>query len=305
MKTPIALLVFNRPDTTERVFQAIRRARPPKLLVVADGPREGREGEVEKCAATRAIINGIDWDCELLTNFSDTNLGCRKRVSSGLDWVFNTVEEAIILEDDCLPDHTFLQFCEELLEKYRDDHRIMQISGLNLQGKWKSEIQSYHFSYYGGIWGWASWRRAWNYYDVNMKLWSKAEVKNQIKDVLSDDKQYQLRKKRFEQAYHGQVDSWDAQWLFARLLQSGLAVVPAVNLISNIGFGKEATRTKSQSNELATLPLHSLQFPLIAPSVLKVDREYDHQFYLKAFKENSILQLISGKVKRTVRQLTK
>ena len=305
MKTPVAFLIFNRPDTTERVFQSIRQARPSKLLVVADGPRIERVGEVEKCSAARAIIDGVDWDCEVLTNYSDTNLGCKKRVSSGLDWVFNTVEEAIILEDDCLPDHTFFEFCEELLEKYRDNHRIIQISGINLQGKWKSEIQSYHFSYYGGIWGWASWRRAWKYYDVSMKLWSKTEVKNKIKDTLGDAKQYQLRKKRFDQAYYGQVDSWDPQWLFTRLLQSSLSVVPAVNLISNIGFGEEATRTKFQSKELANLPLHSLQFPLLDPSNLTADREYDHQFYLKAFKQQSMLQRAIGKVKRTVKQLTK
>ena len=132
MKTAIAFMVFNRPDTTKKVFETIREAKPPKLLVIADGPRAGRPGETEKCAATRAIIDSVDWECEVLTNYSDVNLGCKRRVSSGLDWVFNTVEESIILEDDCLPHSTFFQFCEELLEKYRYDSRIMQICGSNL-----------------------------------------------------------------------------------------------------------------------------------------------------------------------------
>src|SRR5262245_26909140 len=131
MRTPVAFIVFNRPDLTERVFAEIARARPPKLLVVADGPRPDVAGEAEKCVATRAIIDRVDWQCDVLTNYSDRNLGCGRRPSSGLRWVFEQVEEAIILEDDCLPHPTFFQFCEELLERYRDDKRVMHISGNN------------------------------------------------------------------------------------------------------------------------------------------------------------------------------
>ena len=133
LKTPVAFIIFNRPDTTERVFAEIVKAKPPKLLVVGDGPRANREGDAAKVAAARAITKRVDWPCEVLTNFSEVNLGCKVRVSSGLDWVFEQVPEAIILEDDCLPHQTFFRFCEELLERYRDDQRIGMISGDNFQ----------------------------------------------------------------------------------------------------------------------------------------------------------------------------
>ncbi|MFM6245941.1 MAG: FkbM family methyltransferase, partial [Dolichospermum sp.] len=132
LKTPVCFIIFNRPDVTQRVFQKISEAKPPKLLVIADGPRIDKVGEEQKCAATRAIIDQVDWECQVLTNYSDINLGCRKRIYTGLDWVFSQVEEAIILEDDCLPDSSFFRFCEELLEKYRDHPRIMLVCGQNL-----------------------------------------------------------------------------------------------------------------------------------------------------------------------------
>ncbi|MFM6612110.1 MAG: glycosyltransferase family 2 protein, partial [Microcystis panniformis] len=238
MKTPVAFIIFNRPDTTKRVFEAIRQAKPPKLLVIADGPRADRPGEAEKCAAARAIIEGVDWECEVLTNYSDVNLGCGKRVSTGIDWVFNQVEEAIILEDDCLPNSTFFEFCEVILGIYRDDERIMMVSGTNHLGTWKSTIQSYHFSYYGGIWGWASWARAWKYFDYEMTLWKKSEVQNLMRDILGE-KEYRNRKKVFSETFEGKINTWDYQWHFARLVQSGLSIVPTVNLISNLGFSED------------------------------------------------------------------
>jgi GT2 family glycosyltransferase len=158
LTTPVAFLIFNRPDTTARVFEAIRQAKPPKLLVVADGPRPDRPDDIEKCKAARAIVEGVDWDCEVLKNYSDINLGCGKRPATGITWVFEQVEEAIILEDDCMPNPTFFEFCQAMLAEYRDDKRIMMIGGTNFLGEWKSKIQSYHFSFYGGTWGWASYK---------------------------------------------------------------------------------------------------------------------------------------------------
>jgi hypothetical protein len=172
METPIAFFIFNRPHLTQKVFDAIRQAQPKILLVVADGSRFDRADETELCAQTRAVIKQVDWDCQVLTNFSETNLGCKRRVSSGLNWVFETVEEAIILEDDCLPHPTFFPFCETLLDYYRHDSRIMNISGENFQFGRQRTQDSYYFSRYNHCWGWASWRRAWNNYDVEMQLWS-------------------------------------------------------------------------------------------------------------------------------------
>ncbi|NEO80981.1 glycosyltransferase family 2 protein [Moorena sp. SIO4G3] len=293
MKTPVAFIIFKRPDTTERVFEVIRQAKPPKLLVIADGPCADRPGEAEKCAAARAIIERVDWDCEVLENYSDVNLGCCQRVSSGIDWVFNTVEEAIILEDDCLPHPDFFPFCENLLERYRDDERVMMVSGTNFLGKWKSDRQSYHFSYYGGIWGWASWRRAWNYYDITMSLWSNPDIKNRIRDVLANNEHYQARKKSFDSTLNGKYDAWDYRWSFARLAQSGLSIVPAVNLISNIGFGEGATHTVSATSKLAELKTISLDFPINYNQFTAVDRDYDHNYFQNFIKRSKLTKLLS------------
>jgi hypothetical protein len=296
MKTPVAFLVFNRPDTTERVFEEIRKTQPPKLLVIADGPRSDRPGETEKCSAVRAIIEKVDWDCEVLKNYADGNLGCKQRVSSGLNWVFDTVEEAIVLEDDCLPHPTFFQFCEELLEKYRNDQRIMMISGTNMLEEWKSPIQSYHFSYFGMIWGWASWRRAWNYYDVEIKLWEQPEIKNLISDVLHDEKQFKRIKSALDSIYAG-CDTWDFQWFFARVCQSGLSIVPSVNLISNIGFSQDGTHTQAHWEGVSNLTLGEMSFPLKSPYGVGIDREYSEKHNQK-FLPKSLCKRIEGKLKR-------
>ena len=284
MKTPIAFIIFKRPDTTEKVFELIRQVKPPKLLVVADGARPDIPGEAEKCAATRAIIDRVDWDCEVLKNYSATNLGCGKRVSSGLDWVFQNVEEAIILEDDCLPDPTFFRFCEELLEKYRHDRRVMMISGTNVLCKWKSDQQSYHFSNYTTIWGWASWRRAWNFYDYEMKLWSNPEIKNRVKNALGNEELYLHRKKAFDEIIAGNLNTWDLQWLFTRLVNSGLSIVPSVNLISNIGFNYEGTHATDSSDKRANLPTFPVDFPLEQPDNQDLDLEYSHLAYTRSEK---------------------
>ncbi|TRU16354.1 MAG: glycosyltransferase family 2 protein [Microcystis aeruginosa Ma_QC_B_20070730_S2] len=300
LTTPVAFLIFNRPDTTARVFEAIRQAKPPKLLVVADGPRPDRPDDIEKCKAARAIIDGVDWDCEVLTNYSEVNLGCKNRVSSGLNWVFDTVEEAIILEDDCLPHPDFFRFCEELLEKYRDDKRIMAIGGTNVMGEWKSSVQSYHFSYHGSIWGWASWRRAWCYFDLDMRLWANQEIRNRVRDVIADNRQYQKRAIVFESVYRKEIDTWDYQWIFARLVQSGLTVIPCVNLVSNLGFAHEdATYTKSRNEFLSNLERIDMIFPIKTNEFIAIDRDYDKQVFLKVFKEMGyrIISKISEKSK--------
>jgi hypothetical protein len=260
----VAFLIFNRPDTTVRVFEEIRRVRPSKLLVVADGPRADRPGESDKCQAVRAVIDTVDWPCEVLKNYSEVNLGCKMRVSSGLDWVFEQVEEAIILEDDCLPDQSFFPFCDELLERYRDDERVIMISGDNFQdGNWTTE-ESYYFSRYTHIWGWASWRRAWRNYDVEMKEWPIQKKNGLLKKVFPDSIISRYRWKRiFDSVYDGSIDTWDYQWLLACWKQGGLSCLPKSNLISNIGFGPEATHTSStESGGVARMTVVPIVFPL-------------------------------------------
>ena len=265
LKTPVAFIIFNRPDTTERVFAEIAKAKPPILLLVSDGPRANRHGEAEKVAATRAIIQLVDWECEVLTNFSDVNLGCKKRVSSGIDWVFEQVAEAIILEDDCLPDQTFFRYCEEMLGRYRHDQRIGMISGDNFQFGRRYGGHSYYFSKYVHIWGWATWRDRWvGSYDVTMAKWPRVRDEGGMADMVGDMRETVYWSKIFERAYGGGIDTWDYQWVFANWVNGRLSIVPAVNLISNIGFGLNATHTTGAS-ELENLQITPIKFPLSHP----------------------------------------
>ena len=268
MKTPVAFIIFNRPDTTKRVFDAIRQAKPPKLFVIADRPRADRSGEAEKCAAARAVIDCVDWDCEVLTNYSDVNLGCKIRVSSGLDWVFSEVEEAIILEDDCLPHPSFFPFCEEMLNYYRNDTRIMAVCGGNFQFGHNRNNYSYYFSRYVHVWGWATWRRAWQNYDVDMKLWT--EVRDS--DLLP--KSLRSWNKTFQDTYNGLIDTWDNQLLFTFWSQNGLTILPNSNLVSNIGFREDATHTKGDS-KLANIPTEAIGFPLKHPRYMMTNIQAD------------------------------
>jgi hypothetical protein len=265
LTTPVALIIFNRPDLTEQVFQSIRQAQPRQLLVIADGPRiDERPGEAEKCAAARAVIDQVDWDCEVLTNYSDVNLGCKYRVSSGIDWVFSKVEEAIILEDDCLPTLSFFFFCQTLLEYYRDDERVMHIAGTNHQdGQFRCEY-SYIFSKMAHIWGWATWRRAWKHYDIEMKTWPEFKKSKMLKFISENKYEIKYWTDIFDVMNSPvPIDTWDYMWVYACFSQSGLGILPSSNLISNIGFREDATHTKDLSSqaELPTIDIWDIKHP--------------------------------------------
>ncbi len=265
MKTAVALCIFNRPETTARVFAAITAAQPPVLLVVADGPRANRPGEAEKCAAARAIIEQVNWPCEVRTNFAATNLGVKHRMASGVTWVFEQVEEAIILEDDILPDPTFFRFCEELLERYRDDERVGYIGGHNVLFGKRTNPYSYYFTYNLNEWGWASWRRAWQYYDVEMKLWGVIGDQGQIPSYLRTELHPRNARRWNDLSYRGEMtDKWDNQWGFACRAQSMLAITPSVPLIKNLGLGADATTT-TITYKLDELGAEEMQFPLAHP----------------------------------------
>ena len=289
INTPVCFFIFKRPDTTQRVFERIRQAQPPKLLVIADGPRTEAAGELEKCQAGRAIIKQVDWDCEVLTNYSETNLGCRKRISSGLDWVFNQVEEAIILEDDCLPDITFFRFCEELLEKYRHHEQIMAIAGDNFQYNQQKTPYRYYFSRYAHSWGWATWKRSWQHYDREMKLWPQVKAENCLQDILEDDLAIRCWSNVFQQVYDERLDTWDYPWQLSCWIRRGLTILPNINLVSNIGFEAEGTHTKGK-NPLANLPTKMMSFPLKHPPFILRNTQADN------FTEK---QLFSGQIQAT------
>jgi hypothetical protein len=279
MNTPILLLIFNRPVQTSRVFEVIKHVEPRRLFIAADGPRTHIVGEDVRCEEARAIVERIDWKCELRTLYRDSNLGCRKAVSSAIDWFFEQVDEGIVLEDDCLPHPDFFPYCEELLERYRYDTRIMQICGLNVLQGWKRHEYSYYFSAYGPVWGWAGWRRAWKYYDVDMKLWSSIKQEGMIEDICLDAEEMAWRQDIYEKLYKAEIDTWDLQWGFAKMFNSGLCITPAVNLISNIGFGINATHTCSGSDPFANIPTFDMRFPLIHPPYMVRDRLSDKRYF--------------------------
>ncbi len=270
---PILLLIFNRPDTTQRVFDAIRQQQPKQLFVAADGPRKHKEGEDELCLQTRSIIQQVDWDCEVKTLFRDENLGCGRAISSAISWFFEQVEEGIILEDDCLPGNSFFLFCETMLEKFRNDQRIMLISGGNNLETWKPEQHDYFFSLEGSIWGWATWRRAWTLFDYSIRLWEKTGAVDAVRNLASSEKNFKKRVSNYNNVFRGNTSSWDYQWAFCCYINSGLTVIPAKNLVSNIGFNNNATHTIIYSPTF-NMPILELSFPLHENPFIVYDREF-------------------------------
>jgi hypothetical protein len=305
--TPVAFIIFNRPDVTERVFQAIRQAKPKKLLVIADGPRVDLPGETEKCTAARAVIDRVDWTCEVLHNYSDVNLGCGKRPATGIDWIFSQVDEAIILEDDCLPSASFFSFCQNLLETYRYDERVMMISGGNFQAGQSRSDHSYYFSKYAQTWGWATWKRAWNYYDYYMKNWPEFKQSGLLRFVCEDSYEYIYWTEIFDQIHANpeEVMAWDYQWTYKCFSQSGLCIMPNKNLVSNIGFGTDATHTKEKSDSLMELPtsdIWEIEHPHFVVQHKEADSyDFEHTFEGKQTREKS--NLIS-KIKRKFSAMT-
>ena len=278
VRTPVALIAFNRPDKTARVLSEIVKAQPSKLFVIADGPRPNHPEDAAKCRAVRELIERVDWNCEVLKNYSDVNLGCGRRPASGISWVFEHVEEAIFLEDDTVPHPSFFPFCDELLEKYRHDERVMMIGGFKICDH--PMPYSYHFSRVPPcLGGWATWRRAWQYWDGRMTLWPKLrDDTSWLSDVMEDPRAVEYWRTVFEKAYTDFriADYWDYQWMFACWVQGGFAILPTTgHLISNIGFDEDATHTKSGADRRSSLPTTEMRFPLWHPPYVMRDKAVD------------------------------
>jgi len=272
-KPAVAFFGFNRPDCTKIVFEEIRRYRPDKLFLVADGPRPAVPADKVSCEEVREIMKSVDWECEVKTNFSEVNLGCKKRMSSGIDWVFSQVEEAILLEDDCIPCPDFFRFCSEMLNRYRDNPQVMHISGANFQAGQLRGDGSYYFSKFIHVWGWASWRRAWQHYDVDMLSWPEARQENWISKIHSSPVECKYWSDIFEQVYAEKIDTWDYQWVYACWRSDGIGIIPNANLITNIGAGPDATHTKEGAGSLE-IPAGTLG-ELRHPQNMTVDRAAD------------------------------
>jgi hypothetical protein len=257
-KSAVLFVIFNRPDTTELVFEQIRAAKPKRLYIAADAHRANVDGEHLLCKETRAIANKVDWDCELKTLFHKKNMGCREGVSSAVNWFFDHEEEGIVLEDDCLPANSFFKFCDTLLDKYRNDSRIRHITGCNLQQGKKWGESSYYFSNMTHVWGWASWKRVWKDYDKSLKNYKNEEIRERIGNIYSDPLVIESWVSIFNKVKAGKINSWAYPLDFINFFNNGLTIIPNENLVSNIGFDARATHTLDESSIYANIPLHEI-----------------------------------------------
>jgi hypothetical protein len=296
---PILFLIFNRPDTTARVFEAIQLARPARLYLAADGARKDRVSEQEVVNEVRRIVMQVNWPCQVFKLYRDSNLGCKRAVSSAIDWFFEHEEEGVILEDDCLPHIDFFLYCAQLLERYRDDERIGFIAGTALCDLRASGLtwgaEDYVFTRYPSVWGWATWRRVWKDYDVSISGWP--ERRRDITALTHNSRLTCINTALFDRVFAGGIDTWDYQVSYMLWTTSRLAIVPRVNLIENIGFGPQATHTTNSNNPLAIMAkMHAerLTYPLRSPFRLLPNRAY--QEYVENFATRSLFSKILGRL---------
>ena len=257
------------------------------LFVAADGPRVEKAGEEARCHATRQVVeNGINWDCQVKTLYQYENLGCGKAVSTAINWFFSYVEAGIILEDDCLADPTFFDFCAQLLNKYQDRPEIMHIGGANFQPENKKRKHSYYFSNYLHIWGWATWKRAWDMYTFDIPKNFDDDFQHQLKSRFPCKEERNYWRNTFAQMSKHEIDTWDLQWSYSVYQHSGIAITPAVNLVSNIGFGADATHTTQAEAITANLPAKTMA-NIIHPKNIRIDRNADRYTYDQLFRHGN------------------
>lgn len=294
MKKPVAFIIFNRLDTAQIVFDEIRKYAPKQLFVIADGPRANKENEEQLCQETRDVIK-VDWPCEVTYIYSDKNLGCQQRIYTGLNEVFNNVEEAIILEDDCVPHESFFTYCEDLLTYYKDNDKVMAISGNNFQAEDFRIEESYYFSIYPHCWGWATWKRAWSKMDVKMNGWQEFKRSKAFKNLCYDCFFEEYWSGIFEAVKSKKINSWAYPWTYSCWVNEGLTILPRKNLVSNIGFNMRGTHTINSSDKLANLPVYKMEFPLKRPNKITVNFQADvysseHHFNLANKKEKTLIE---------------
>ncbi len=298
---PVLLLAFNRADTTQRVLSAVKAARPSRLFFAVDGPRPERPEDGVAVRRVRELISLVDWDCEVKTLFRDRNLGCKTAVSQAISWFFDAVDAGIVLEDDCLPDPSFFPFASELLERFKDDERISLVSGNNFQSGAARTAYSYYFSRYNHIWGWGSWRRAWRLYDHRMTSWPEVRDGGWLLDLLGDRRAVAYWTKIFDATHADANTSWAYRWTFACWINSTLSVLPRVNLVSNIGFGEQATHTNLHQSPLARLPTFGMQLPLAHPPFVLRDAAADERTERNLFSGPRAVGRIGRKLARLLR----
>lgn len=308
--TPVLLIFFNRADTFAKVFEKVRKAKPKILILAQDGPRD--EKDIPGIESCRKIAESVDWDCEKIRDYSEVNLGCGMRPQTAITNALNKFEQIVILEDDCVPSDSFFPYCEEMLKKYKDDERICYISGLNHFETWDCKGEDYFYTKTGAIWGWATWRRAWNKYDYYVKTIEDERNLELVKAQFSNKQIAQHRAEGWKRAYDSlkngeKLSYWDVQWGFVKYSQNMLVITPAKNLIHNIGVGAGSThaavgtQTKFvKYKNFVFIPTYEIEFPLKAPKVCVADTKYDDLVY-----KCSLNVPFMVKVKKFVRKFIK
>ncbi len=306
----VLILTFNRPTHVRRVFEVVREARPSQLFIAADGPRSGNEADERLCAEARRIVEDVDWSCEVKTLFRRENLGSKYAVCGAIDWFFEHVDEGVILEDDCVPHAAFFEYTAIMLERFRNETRIASISGTCLDREPGNQSKC-RFSIYPFVWGWATWKRAWNNFDPKLRHWPEFHQSCAFERWAGDEKSARFWEPLFDRCYKGNYETaWDYPWVHACWLSGGLSIMPPVNLISNIGFGVESTHTKDTNSEFNSLETKAPTFPLqispiVHPDVL-ADRQLRDRYYSAKddpFSEVTFPKRLVARLKRNVRSM--
>lgn len=273
--TPIVIFIYKRSDNLERVITGVRKAKPEELYIISDGPKN--KLELDQIKKTRVQLETlINWPCKVHKNYAENNLGLKERFSTGIDWVFRTTDRAIFIEDDCIADSTFFNFCDELLERYKDDERIMTISGNNFQFDNQKYKDSYYFSRYPHVWGWATWKRAWEKYDKDISDWPTHRPTSWLRDVTNGFIISKFWKYIFDRLYEDKINTWDYQLTFASFKNHGLNIIPNVNLVTNVGYGTDSTNIKKRNKTIGILS-SPIKFPLVHPKKFETDDIADHR----------------------------
>ena len=302
-KIPVTVIIFNRTDTLGLVFSSIKDYKPAVLFIIADGPRKEIIEDEEQCKIARQKVEElIDWECKVHRKYSEINLGLGERIKSGLDWVFSIVDSSIILEDDCIPTFSFYGFCEELIYRYKDDKRIMHISGNNYTPELNPNYGSYFFSKYGHIWGWATWARAWKLMDYEMQHWATIKERQAIRSIFNL-KEYKYFEKIFDMYYFNKNKPWGYRWFYSRMINNGLSIVPNTNLVTNIGI------IGTHSDKKSTIHFREVDPNFVItshPGFVIADSKYERYHFTQVINKRRLLVIrILRKIVRVMKSLLK
>lgn len=303
MDTPILFLVFNRPSLTKRVFDEINKAKPTKLFVAIDGPRQGNQFDKENIKQVIEIVTNLNWECKLELFEREKNLGCGLAISSAIDWFFSKVDEGIILEDDCVPSQDFFFFCESMLAKYRNDSRIMAINGSNPLGQIQLDC-TYFYSKYNFVWGWATWKRAWDLYEYDLKKESNFQRRrNLLKSFKFDLVSVRSWYKHLDLVKNEKISTWDYQWMYTCWKYNGLVITPNSNLVCNIGNEIDPTHGVVNASYL-NLKQIDLKKPIRSPNNFRTNSSIDKKIARYRFG-NYFLYFLREKFLKTIRFISK